>query len=276
MKSKYFNRLTIFFALMFLFLMKIDLATAQTLDELSSVVAFLSTKSENNKIRSGTGFFISSGKFLYLVTADHISQFLTKDSDITVRTKGDIPFSFKFSRVTNSENTIRSLSWVRHDNADIAILPLYPDQDLINNVLKGHFLPLSFLYTKKEAVSREVIVTILGFPLNLGHKGFFSPISRETKPASGFLTLRRFDTNQPTTFFITQDPSAGGFSGAPVFDMRLPIQSTSTLSIIGAPPRIVGIVHGTLSDRTGGKLGAICPSFLIKELIDNFERTLSK
>jgi hypothetical protein len=37
---------------------------------------------------------------------------------------------------------------------------------------------------------------------------------------------------------------------------------------MGVEPRIVGLVHGTLSDSTGGKMGAIVPSFLILETLE--------
>lgn len=34
---------------------------------------------------------------------------------------------------------------------------------------------------------------------------------------------------------------------------------------------VVGLVHGTLSDDTGGKMGAIVPSYYILEAIEQFE-----
>ena len=112
-------------------------------------------------------------------------------------------------------------------------------------------------------------LTILGFPLKLGPSRYFFPISQETKAASGLVELPRFDTKKPSVFFVTQDPIAGGFSGAPLFDTRLPFASESaTLDFpSGAEPRIVGLMHGTLKDKTGAKFGAIVPSFLILEVL---------
>ena len=73
-----------------------------------------------------------------------------------------------------------------------------------------------------------------------------------------------------STFFITQDLSIGGFSGAPVFDTRLPYSSENVglFVQVGSEPRIVGLVHGTLSENTGGKLGATVPSFVILQVLE--------
>src|SRR5436309_12687982 len=50
-------------------------------------------------------------------------------------------------------------------------------------------------------------------------------------------------------------PSIGGFSGAPVFLLPQPFFTEGKFSIPGSnnPAICVGLVHGTLSDSTGGK-----------------------
>ncbi len=242
-------------------------SSAQTIDELSSTIAFLSEKLPNNKVQYGTGFFVSSEKNLYLITAQHVSNFLTINSNITIRTENDIPFKLKFTDIINTTK----LNWKYHSEGDIALLYLFPSDSILQK-LEKHFLTLSHIYSKKTSLSREITITILGFPLQLGTQGLFSPISRETKPASGFLSLPRADTKNIATFFISQDPSIGGFSGAPVFDLGQPIQSTSKLIIRGMEPQVVGLVHGTISDETGGKLGAIVPSYQIYGLIEKYDK----
>ena len=244
---------------------------AQTIDELSSTVAFLSEKITDDEMKYGTGFFVANGTKMYLVTAEHVAKFLTVNSTLTIRTTGDIPLSINFSDIVGSKT---NLNWSFHEEGDVGILPLSPNDNVIQQ-LEKHFIPISYIYSKNKSVSREVTLTILGFPLALGRQGSFSPISRETKPASGFLVLNRFDNKKPATFFITQDPSIGGFSGAPVFDTKLPLQRTSSLTIRSGKPMIVGITHGTLNDTTGGKLGAITPSYQLKELIENHEKQIS-
>jgi len=261
------------FLMLYIFQIFIFLQTAstyaQTVDELGSTVAFLSKKVSMDTIMYGTGFFIATDKTPFLITAEHISKFLTPSSNITIRDKGDKPITFKFSEIIKSSDS--KIQWKVHREADIAVLRLYPNNELLE-ALKNHFLPVSYLYSKKESISRDITITILGFPLALGISGLFSPISRETKPASGFLVFNRFDTNTLATFFVTQDPSVGGFSGAPVFDMMLPLQTQSKLSFRGGKPKIIGIVHGTLKDKTGGKFGAIVPSYQIIELLSEYEQ----
>jgi len=252
------------------FLLYISLSTTifcQTIDEFSSTVAFLSQTYPNDTIKFGTGFFVATEKSLYLITAQHVSTFLTINSNVTIRKEHDIPLKLELSQLVSEGK----LTWYFHEEGDIAILKLSPKEDIFPN-LKGHFLKLSHIYSKKESISREITITVLGFPLMLGTEELFSPISKETKPASGFMKLLRPDTKKLATFFITQDPSVGGFSGGPVFDMGLPVQSTATLIIRETNPQVIGLVSGTLSDDTGGKLGAVVPSYQIFELILNIDK----
>ena len=200
---------------------------AQTIDELSSVVAFLSNPISKNKFKYGTGFFVKSEKSLYLITAEHISKFLTVNSDITIKQEGDRPFTLKFSELMSSK---KPLSWKYHNEGDISLLILNPNKKILKK-LEKHFLPLSSISSNRKSISREILITILGFPLALGTKNFFSPISLETKAASGFLTLNRSDNKKPAIFFITQNPSISGYSGAPVFDTGLTIQSQSRITL---------------------------------------------
>jgi hypothetical protein len=239
---------------------------ALPVEKLAPAVAFLREEGANGN-RSGTGFFIRSGDKLYLITASHVSSILSLGSTVTIATAHGSPFSFPLKDLVPRTD---KLAWVTHRDADVAILLLNPGLDFFNKYLRGHFMPSSWLERAKTGPLRALTLTVLGFPLQLGVSEYFSPISRETKAASGLLELPRFDTKVISTFFVTQDPSVGGFSGAPVFDTRLPYSTEKVgMSIeMGVEPRIVGLVHGTLSDNTGGKMGAIVPSFLILETLE--------
>lgn len=232
-------------------------------EKLAPGVAFLRKDDAN----AGTGFFIHSGQIFYLVTASHVSSILSPTSSITVAAGAGRPFTFPLQSLVPKSAV---LEWAVHPQADVAVLQINPAPDFLRNHLAGHFMPSSWLEPAKEAPLRAIVLTVLGFPLQLGVSQYFSPISRETKAASGLLELPRFDTKVISTFFVTQDPSVGGFSGAPVFDTRLPYSTENVgLSVqLGAEPRIVGLVHGTLSDNTGGKFGAIVPAFIILEVLE--------
>ena len=247
---------------------------AMPVEKLAPGVAFL-RKDDTRESLSGTGFFIHSADKLYLVTASHVSSILSPASPITVATGDGRPFTFRLQSLAPNS---AALAWIVHPSADVAALRITPAADFLKNHLAGHFMPSAWLERAKEAPLRAKTITALGFPLQLGVSQYFSPISRETKAASGLLELPRFDTRVMSTFFITQDPSVGGFSGAPVFDTGLPYSAENVgLSVqVGAEPRIVGLVHGTLSDSTAGKLGAIVPAFIILEVLEQATPSLTR
>src|SRR5579863_6491520 len=100
----------------------------------------------------------------------------------------------------------KNVTWVSHDKEDVAVTLLHPSND-VRAKLAGHFLPTKNILSDKNAPSRDLTLTTLGFPLTIGVQGHFSPISRNSKPASGLLTISRFDTHAPATFFLLDNPS---------------------------------------------------------------------
>jgi hypothetical protein len=232
------------------------------LDQLSSCVALVVGVSPDGKSTVGTAFFLASEKTLYLITAGHVAETLNPNSQVTVRATGDKPRSFGLGELTGQAGAVK---WHRSPEADLAILILQPPP-AIEPHLQGHFAPLSLLAYQEIAPPRDAVLTVLGFPLALGVRESFSPISRETKPASGLLTIPQM--GRTTRYFLTQDPSIGGFSGAPIFDLKVPAWTSSrSLQIRGGSPEIVGVAVATISDDTGGKLGVIVPAFYIARIL---------
>lgn len=245
---------------------------ASTLEELSGTVAYLK---EEDKI--GTGFFVfteSKGSVPteqpYLVTASHVAEFLTQDSRITFRASGDVPVSVLLKDLTSGGG---KLTWQIHVEADVAVLKLKLDSTTIP-LMKGRCLKFSSIVADESAPRREQSVMVMGFPLALGTTGRFSPLTSEAKPASGLIRSPRFDTKKEATFFVLDKPSVGGFSGGPVFLMPGPFASGGALVFTEVPAQtlVVGLVHGTFFDNTGGKLAAIVPSKFIRDTILQAER----
>lgn len=234
-------------------------ASAVTLEELSVTVAYLR---EGDQI--GTGFFVSSTG-PYLVTASHVAAFLTPASKITFRAKSDTPVSLSLMELTAG---VSQLQWRLHPEADVAVLRLTLNAQTAP-FMQGRFLKLEMIDSAESAPLRERTVTVMGFPLALETTGRFSPITSDGKPASGLLRIPRADTKKEATFFLLDKPSIGGFSGGPVYLLPAPYASGGALvfSDVSAPPKVVGLVHGTISDNTGGKLAAIVPSRFIHDTI---------
>lgn len=240
------------------------LAYADRLEELSKSLVFLLATPSAEKSDIGTGFLIAQDEVPVLATAEHVARKLNRDSLAVIRGADGDGLAIALHKLTGAS---AGASWHYHPTADLAVVCLNPVPE-VKPSLQRRFLPVDILRNEASAPSRAITLTVFGFPLALGISGKFSPISRETKPASGLLLTARGDTKARATFFVTQDPSVGGFSGAPVLDTGLPYSSDQAAIVVDQRPlQIVGIVHGTISDDSGGKLGTITPAHLLRELV---------
>jgi hypothetical protein len=93
----------------------------------------------------------------------------------------------------------------------------------------------------------------------------FSPLTYRSYASSAFITMNRADTNTPCEFFMLENPSMGSYSGCPVFDLGYMIVG----GMITTKEKIMcyGIMHGTVSDATGGKLAAVTPCHYLRDLL---------
>jgi hypothetical protein len=258
------------------------LSFSQAMDQFSGAVVFLYGAEQHSvvkdgkqlmetQIKYGTGFLVSpDNTTMLLVTADHVSVDVKSDFRAIVRGDGDSAIEMSSEELTGTKNVV----WISHEKEDVAVTILHPSNN-IRSKLAGRFMPTNLISSDVNAPSRDRPLTTLGFPLTLGATGHFSPISRESKPSSGWVTLPRFDTHTPANFFLLADPSIAGFSGAPLFLTAAPYAMPNGAMVFpetggptSTPIRCVGIVHGTLSDDTGGKLAAVTPSIYILETID--------
>ncbi len=246
--------------LSFVIILLYQCGKAQKLEDLSVTVVYLR---QGDSI--GTGFLVADDKMPYLVTAKHVSTILHPNSVATVRDSNDVPYSFLLSQVSASEG---KLLWYYHPEADVAVIPLLlkgtPGEKLV-----GRFIPVEMLQKELKAPQRERPLVVMGFPLALGTTAHFSPITSESKSASGLVRIQ--PPNEPEqTFFLLDKPSIGGFSGAPVFLMPWPFTDSPALNMpnIDEKASIVGLVKGTISDETGGKLALIVPIHYVLQTIN--------
>jgi hypothetical protein len=167
--------------------------------------------------------------------------------------------TFDLSQLSGNHNP----NWITLPKHDVAVLPLDPP-DTFRTTVRA--VSLEQICSEGGPPDLDVYLTTVGFPLKLGVQERFSPIVKGSHPASGFLRHPRGDTKAEAVFFILDDPSVAGFSGAPVF--RLPQIHVGSITVSQAPFSCVGLVHGTLSDPTGGKFAAIVPSSFVREAVE--------
>lgn len=248
-----------------------------TLDDVSHSVVFLqvplnSQGAANNVsqkgIEIGTGFLVNLNGRLFLTTAAHLASHMSAASSVTFGTQND---ALRTVAITELATAPGDPKWVFHPTADVATLYLNPKPELATILTPRALSPLLLISTL-EAPARSRPLTVVGFPLGLGvvfsgPSARISPISRESKPVSGLITIPRADTKTLSDFYLLDSPSVGGFSGSPVFILPASFSegdrirfSTSTFC--------VGLIHGTFSDETGGKFAAVVPSAFITQVLE--------
>ncbi len=230
-----------------------------TRDQTFQVVLNLRTPTSQDQEMVGTGIFIVKDETKpYILTATHVARGCNSSTIVVISDASSNSWSLNLS-LFNPQ-----LKWIHHPIADISVLPVKPDPS-ISSHLNGRFFPFDQLNTTVLPPSRDAYLTAVGFPQGLGATGKFSPFTFRSHASSSLITLERFDTKTPSDFFTLENPSLGGYSGGPVFDLGYIIVGAMTTNT--GPTICHGIIHGTISDNTGGKIAAITPCSYVKDII---------
>jgi hypothetical protein len=211
----------------------------------------------------GTGFFVHVGDVSpYLVTCEHVAKLMTLTTDVVIRGDNDNPIVYKLRDITYRKD---SLNWTVHTEADVATLLL----DMNSKIFKeSQVSPIPLEEIDDCVPLREREITVIGFPLALGYDKHFSPISKISKPSSGLLELRRFDNGNISSFFLLDDPSISGFSGSPALELPTELVSEGGPVFVKVY-RLMGLVHGSISEKNGRGFTAVVPSRYILETLGN-------
>ena len=204
----------------------------------------------------GTGFLIERNRSLYLVTAAHVAKWMDFWAQATVRTTPDRLLTLSLVELSGGSS---SILWTYHKEADVAVLPLDPS-DRARQAIQDHFLPYQSMMTTQKAPAPSAILTVIGFPLELGIEDRFFPIFQESRASSGLTRYPLSNTRREATFFFMDKPTLYGFSGAPVFQG------------LTGDVKLVGLVYGTVSDTLGGQFSAVVPSAFIAETLEAASR----
>lgn len=236
-----------------------------TRDEAFKAVCELRTLVDKTTYDIGTGMFVSSSagdnKIRgWIVTASHVACKTTNSTQTIIATKDgkavSLPLNM-FGAICN---------WKHHQIADISVFPIVFTEDN-KDFMENRFFPYDHFNIKHKAVSRDYELTAIGFPHGLGTEGAFSPFTFRSYASSGFVTLNRADTKTPSDFFCLENPSVGGYSGCPVFDLGY--SYNGVMRIKKDKTWCHGIMHGTMSDNTGGKIALVTPAFYLDDLIED-------
>lgn len=227
-------------------------------DQTFQVVLNLRTPLAVGQESVGTGIFVVKANDLYLLTATHVAITTNQTTTVVISdAQGNatsIPLT-DFNKV---------LAWKHHPVADIAVLPIQMNPRIKPHLI-SRFLPFDHFQTQRMSVSRDIELTSVGFPNGLGAQGIFSPLTYRSYASSALISLNRADTNTPCEFFLLENPSVGGYSGGPIFDLGITIVGGMTTT--KDKTFCLGLMHGTISDQTGGKLAAVTPAHYLHGFI---------
>lgn len=207
---------------------------------------------------TGTGFIVVHNGFSYIVTAAHVAHATSPD---TLFIFNQIHHQGGYNTLRQQEKTKKS-RWFYHPNADIAIHPFGISRD--NTEIK--YIDENLFASDSDEIPIGSKVVILGYPLSLGINDYgVSPLCKNTEIGSWITTINIPGSNPNLKFILLDDSLAQGYSGSPVFTYPEPQ--------IGANNKVklIGIVSGTLSDETGGKITLIVPTSYLREILESQE-----
>jgi len=213
----------------------------------------------------GTGIITKYKDNYLLVTAAHVVKGLDTSTRIyffdTAAISKNISLPAKSRRLLDFFPTKATAFQNEHVEGDVYVIKLYPKSKEDSSWLQVVSLPFQNINPDLVSISRDIDITVYGYPLY--DKDLFEPITFKTTLSSGILRLPRADTKKPSYFYLLQDPGMQGFSGGPVFI------GAQTEGMMFGPDRtwLIGLVHGTFGDVSGGKYAAITPSAYIIDLI---------
>ena len=228
-----------------------------TRDMTFTVVCNIRTPKGDNKENVGTGIFISKDNTAYLVTAAHVASETNTNSYIVYCDAHSNPIARKLTVLNGS------LSWQYHPIADICCLELDLEHNM--DLLSNRCFPYDHIESDVTAISRDIELTCVGFPNGLGVEGKFTPFTFRSYFSSNIIELKYDESKEKSEFICLENPSVGGYSGGPIFDLGYQIMGS--LKTSRGKTRLFGIMFGTLKDETGGKLAVVTPIHYLTDLI---------
>ena len=206
----------------------------------------------------GTGFFVRKGEKLFVVTAQHVSNGFNNTTEIIVMGNNGISKKDLLSNIQQGPT-------INHNNADVSVTPI---DEVKFNALQSIVIIFGYdLLNPTFTISRDVELTAIGFANGMGTSLYFMPFTFRSFPSSNMISNVILDNGKyKETAFFLENAGCGGFSGCPVIDLFYMASEGSVVEKEGIAI-VYGIMHGTLSDATGGKMAIVTPSKYILDII---------
>ena len=231
-------------------------------DALKTVVKFSTPgiKDGNAVTFTGTGFFLlKDPQHLFLITANHVTKDFNDQTMVYMAGKSNNVLSVTLNQLKGSHSIIN------HSNADVSAIPV--DIPYFNTLSAGVTLyPISVIDVNKiNKISRDEELTSIGFPKGLGIGARFEPLTFRSFPASNIISnVSGLDGGYISDIFVMENASCGGYSGCPIIDLGYKVSGLISQS---SNTYIYGVMHGTISDDTGGKMAVVTPAYYILQII---------
>lgn len=205
----------------------------------------------------GTGFLVATRATAFLVTAGHVAREMDREARLSFGSPKGRRASLPLSDLLAPG--ARKAVWTYQRYADVAVLciPRPPIQ------LLGHFLPADLLDAGRAAPAGSLELTVIGFALGLISEKDFTPLAKRSHAASPILRFGGEGIGDPIDLFLLDQPSMGGYSGAPVF-AAAQVQLADAGQVTVVPPRCVGLLSRTIADESSGQFAAVVPSIAIR------------
>ena len=215
------------------------------------------SKKDNKEILLGTGSFIEKDNKFYILTASHVISSNTPVTHIKLSDVNKKCVSLSLTQLNKNQK------WLSHPIADMCVFEIDSSN---NDWIKTRSFPYNQCSLNMNGFNRDIELTTVGFPCGLGASSHFSPLTFRSFPSIEVISLMRFDLPIVSDFFLLEDPSIGGYSGGPVFDLGYKVDGLITQT--KEETILYGIMHGFIGNgTTGGEMAAVTPISYLKDLI---------
>lgn len=230
-------------------------------DAFKTVVKFSTPIIENGKqsFSIGTGFFLAKDdSHLFLITANHVTRKFNANTVVSMAGKTNNVIKVPLNQLKNSANIIS------HPTADVSAIAINIAFFNSLNAEVMIYTPSLIDANRINSISRDEELTSIGFPNGLGIGTLFEPFSFRSYPASNIVRNVQLDNGYVSDVFFMENASCGGYSGCPVIDLGYRVTGLMTQT---SKTYIYGVMHGTMSDNTGGKMAVVTPAHYILQII---------